>query len=582
MPSTVYTVAVSARTLDGVPIDPGASSWSFTTRRSLDGASVSWTVDLAQPTVHWEGRWFAGEVKVQFDSSRTYDQEPVYDMIDASRVEAPDFFVQQRDFPYLGDYWQAGLGAFDGNANVVRERETRRIVAMADQGASTILTLTDLVEGPLFGIGPGRALSLDYKKGDLVLVCDRYKSEVGTVQQINDAANTIKVSGLVSPAGSWVLNYPEAWRADNPTTPDNFTLPLGALRKYRPSGTPVYYWTRTDDELDQHVAHDRKPLITFHGTPYDLCRKATGENEYGGACPDRPKDYAEWDAFVRTYVGHFIERYGAQVADWYFSIGNEPDLPLFWVGTDAEFLEYYDYTLNAVLRAFEERGLDASAIKVGGVEATGLFPGYEDQILYHCSPNVSHPSPSLVPDTNFVCMNPAFDAKRAQRVNAICQAHANQGCPLDFLSVHTYNHAAAAAQTIRRARNSSLQLDPVWYASLPVCSHETTPDWMPRNDPASAEIYRWNGYFATWGGDYFRRLLDDGLADPRKARGQSVVTVWPFNYNFQGTASIVGQLRIDDNGDGTQDRVEPVALPFYRFDELASRMSHDLRPIPAV
>jgi hypothetical protein len=581
LPSTAYTVTVYARTLDGVPINPAARAWSFTTRRSLSGAAVSWNLDLGLPTVRWEGRWFAGEVKVQFDSSRTYDQEPVYGMVDAARVKAPEFFLQQRDFPYLGDYWQAGLGAFDGNPNVVRELETRRITAMVDQGQSSILTVADSIEAPLFGIAPGRAPSLDYHKNDRVLVCDRYGSEQTTVLSVSDADRTVKVARLTKPASAWVLDYPDAHRADNPTTPDNFTLPLGALRKYQPSGTPVYYWTRVDDELDQHVAHGRKPLITFHGSPYDLCRIAIGENEYGGACPDRPKNYAEWDGFVRTYVKHLIVRYGVQVAGWYFSIGNESDVDLFWKGTDNEFLEYYDYTLNAVLRAFEEEGLDASPVKVGGLEATGLFPGYEDQILYHCSPNVDYPYPGLIEDRNFVCTNPAFDAKRASRVDSICRTHANEGCPLDFLSVHTYNHAAAAAETIRRARNVSLALDPVWYDHLFVNSHETTPDWMPRRDPASAEMYRWGGFLPAWGGDYFRRLLDDGLADPRKARGESVITVWPFNYNFQGYTSIAGQMRIDDNGDGLQDRVEPVRTPFFLFNQLMSGMSHDLRPVPA-
>ena len=581
-PSRSYTVTVFTRTLDGVAINPAASSWSFTTRRALDGASVAWTIDTALPTVHWTGRWFAGEVKVNFDSSVTYDQEPVYALIDQARAEAPEFFEQQRDFPLLGDYWQAGLGAFDGNANVVRERETRRIVAMSVQGASTVLHLADLVEGPYYGIEPDRPLSLDYAKGDRVLVCDRFKSELATVQAVNDGNGTLKVAGLVGPPASWVLDYPQAYREDNPTTPGNFTLPLGAVRKFAPVGTPVYWWDRVHDELDRHVAHGRKPLVTFHGTPYDLCRIATGENEYGGACPDRPKDYDQWDLFVRTFVGHLIDRYGAQTATWTWSVGNEPDLPIFWVGTDNEFLEYYDYTTNAILRAFEERAIDTASIRIGGLEATGLFPGYEGQILYHCSPVADSPNPGAYTDVNFVCANPAFAGRRAARVERFCSDHANEGCPLDFLSVHTYDDAAGAAETIRLARNRALALDPAGYADLLVSSHETTPDWVPRRDPASRVMYRWGAYLPAWGGDYFRRLLDEAVADPRKAGGESVLTAWPFNYNFEGLTSLAGLMRIDEDGNGTQDRVEAVRTPFFHFAALAARMSHDLRSIPAV
>lgn len=580
--SRTYTVTVFARTNDGVAINPSASSWSFTTRRSLDGATVAWTIDASQPTVHWRGRWFAGMVKVNFDTSAQYDQEAVYALIDDARTEAPELFEQQRDFPLLGDYWQAGLGAFDGNANVVRERETRRIASMSAQGSSTVLHLTDLIEGPYYGIAPGRPLSLDYARGDQVLVCDRYKSEPATVQAVNDSNGTLKVSGLVSPPGSWTLDYPQAYRADIPSTPGNFTLPLGAVRKLSPVGTPVYWWDRVHDEFDRHVAHGRKPLVTFHGTPYDLCRIAKGENEYGGACPDRPKDYDQWDLFVRTFVGHLIDRYGPQTATWTWSVGNEPDLPIFWVGTDNEFLEYYDYTTNAILRAFEERAIDTTPIRIGGLEATGLFPGYEGQILYHCSPNADSPNPGAYTDVNFACANPAFAGRRAARVEFFCTNHANEGCPLDFLSVHSYDDAVGAAATIRGARSRALTLDAATYGNLLVSSHETTPDWIPRRDPASKVMYRWGAYLPAWGGDYFRRLLDDAVADPRKAGGESVLTVWPFNYNFEGLTSIAGLMRVDQNGDGTQDRVEAVRTPFFHFAALTARMSHDLRSIPPV
>jgi glycosyl hydrolase family 39 (putative alpha-L-iduronidase) len=579
LPATTYTVGVFARSTGGSTVDPTSARWSFTTRPSLDGESVGWALDLGAPTVQWRERWFAGEVKPSFDSSRMFDQEPVYRMVDAARADAPEFFVQQRDFPYLGDYWQGG-GFFDGNPNVVRERETRRITEVADAGSVSILSVTDLAEGPLFGIRPGRPLWDDYHPGDQVLVADRFHSEVAAVLSVDDARGLIAVRRLKTPAADWVLDYPGSMPMDNPATPDNFSYPLGALRKYRPSGTPVYYWARVDDELDQHVAHGRDSVITFHGTPFDLCRRAVGEDEFGGACPDRPKDYREWDAFVRAYVGHLIDRHGPKVATWTFSVGNEPDLSQFWVGTDNEFLEYYDYTVNAVLRAFEEQGLDASQVSVGGVEATGLFPGYEGQILYHASPTADNPFPGLE-EKNFVCANPAFDGMRAARVDEICAAYGDKGTPLDFLSVHSYASAAAAAGIVEGVRDSSLSIDPSWFARLRVDSNETSPDWVPRRDPASQEMYRWGGFFSTWGADVFRRLLTGAVRDPRRAGGRSLVTVWPYNYNFQGTASVVGQFRIDDDANGLLDRVVPVATPFFHLDHLASTMSHDLRPIRA-
>jgi len=461
----------------------------------------------------------------------------------------------------------------------VRERETRRITKFADFSSYTELTLTDLVEAPLYGIPPNRPLSADYHAGDKVLVCDNTRSELKKVQSVNDSADTIRVDKLSTPASLWNLGDPSV-PADDPTTPDNFTYPLAALRKGIPVGTPVYYWRRLDDELDQHVAHSRRPLIDFHDSPFDLCRSGVGENGNGGVCPNQPKDYTEWDGFVKVVVGHLIDRYGTQVADWYFSIGNEPDLSSYWSSHSNEFFRYYDYTSNAILRTFEDKGLDASKVKVGGPEDSGIFPGHEDQILYHCSPTAANPN-SGFEEHNYVCIDATFDNKRAARVNSLCTTYNNQGSPMDFLSIHTYKHAAEAFSTLDRARNSSLSIDPAYYDRLAVHSHETTPDWVPHRDPASKEGYRWGGFFSSWGGDYFRRLLEAGLADPRKARGQAVLTCWPFNYNFEGTASIAGQLRVDEDADGTQDHVDAVKTPFFQFAELAARMSHTLAPITA-
>ncbi|MCU0254841.1 MAG: hypothetical protein MUE47_09930, partial [Acidobacteria bacterium] len=326
-----------------------------------------------------------------------------------------------------------------------------------------------------------------------------------------------------------------------------------------------------------HVAHGRRPVMVLHGSPVDACRLGRPENELGGECTDRPKSYVQWDAIVRRLVTHLIDRYGSQTLDWTWSIGNEPEL--FWTGTDDEFLAYYDYTANSILRGFEERGLDTSRVRVGGGEATGIFPGYEDQLLYHASPTANFPSGQFE-ERNHVCIDPAFNGKRAARVAAICSANGNKGTPLDFISVHSYDHAEAAAADLQRTHQQARAIDAVTFERLAVNSHETTPDWIPRRDPDSRDGYRWGNFVSSWGADYFRRMLEPAMADPRKARGEALMTVWPFNYNLEGVASIAGQLRIDQDGDGSEDRVDAVKTPFWLFAEVAARMSHDVASIP--
>lgn len=570
--STLINARVRAQTYGGLGIDTSTSTWSFTTRRDLSGSSWTLPVDLAGTTVNWEGRWFAGEVKVNFDSSRLYDQGAVYDLMEASRALAPEFFREQRDYPLFGDYWQARI--FDGNPNLMRERETRRITALTNTVSQTVLDLTDTIEHGLFGIADNRPLTADFQAGDQVLVCDPTKCEATVVRTINNAARQIRVDKLATPPNQWDLKANHVPPADNPRTPDNFSHPVGSLRKLDPAGTPVFYWTRLDDELDQHVAHGRRPVMVLHGTPVDACRLGRPENELGGECPDRPKSYLEWDTIVRALVTHLIDRYGPQTLDWYWSIGNEPEL--FWVGTDDEFLAYYDYTANSILRGFEERALDAARVRVGGGEATGIWPGYEDQLLYHASPLADFPTPGTFEERNHACIDPAFAGKLAARVAALCAANGNKGTPLDFISVHSYDHADAAAADLQRTHQKARSLDPALFANLPVNSHETTPDWMPRRDPDSRDGYRWGMFVSSWGAEYFRRMLDGAMADPRRARGEALMTAWPFNYNFEGLAGIAGQLRIDENGDGTEDRVDAVKTPFWLFAELAARMSHQV------
>jgi hypothetical protein len=574
-PLATYTVHVSGQTkLTETPIDPATSTWSFTTRRDLAGSALAMAVDLGDPTVHWAGYWFAGEVKPNFNTSRVFDQEGVYDLIEAAAQRAPGFFAEQRDYPWMGDYWQATI--FDGNPNLVRERETRRILEFRDFASATELTLTDLEERALYGIPPGRPLSEDYHVDDLVLVCDATQSEVRRVLAVDDAANTVRVEKLETPAASWSTGDPSSAPQDDPDTPDHFTHPLAALRKYSPVGTPVYYWERLDDELDQHVAHGRRPQVNPFAAPLDLCETGVPKNSYGGYCDNKPKDWQQWDGFIRTLIGHLIDRYGEQVLDWTYSIGNEPDLSQFWRNSN-EFSKYYNYTANAILRTFEQRGLDASRISLGGVEV-GVFHGKINDMLYLCSPTADSPNPDL-DEKNAVCFDPAFEGDRAARIDVFCTEWDGEGCPLDFISLHTYSPAAEAASSIITARNKALEIDPVQYAELEVDSHETTPDWKGARDPGWKEVFRWGGFFPTWGADYFRRLLDEAILDSRKAGGQATVTAWPFNYNFAGDASIAGFMRVDEDGDGTEDRVDAVASSFFRFAELAAWMGHDLAPL---
>ncbi len=577
---TAYTATVSAWTKGGEPVDPATATWTFTTRRDLEGASVTFDVDLGGPTVDWVGRWFGGTAKTTFDTSAIYDLETVYALMDEVRPRAPEFFVHHRDTPWTGDYYRNSF--FDGNPNIVRERETRRVTAFTNTATTTRLALADVVEHALYGIPAGRPPSADFAVGEQVLVCDADQSEVRTIVAIDDAAPAIEVTRLEAPLSQWVPGSPSSAPADDPRTPDHFTYPLAALRKFDRPGTQVYYWARVHDEIDRHVAHGRRPVVRLNDVPVDLCVTGLPANSSGGECQNLPKSWLAWDTFVRAVVDHLVERYGPQVAGWYFVIGNENTLSPFWRTRFNDFFDYWDVTSNAILRAFEDRGLPSADVLVGGVEDAPAGNRFLEEVAYHCAPDADNPSPGF-DETNLVCTDPAFAPRLSARVAALCAASANRGCPFDHYSIHPYRHALEAHDLVQWSWDRLREIPTHFYDRIRVNNFETGPDWVPQQDPAAINVFAASGFFSTWGADYFQRLLADAMRDPRRAAGETTLTTWGFNDNFaQGTQSVASVMRVDDDRDGTQDGAEAVGNYFFRFVELAAGMSHTVADLGAV
>src|SRR5579875_2373911 len=63
-----------------------------------------------------------------------------------------------------------------------------------------------------------------------------------------------------------------------------------------------------------------------------------------------PKSYDEWDAMIRAFAQHLVDRYGInEVAHWKFEVWNEPNLD-FWGGEpkQSSYFELYDHTARAI------------------------------------------------------------------------------------------------------------------------------------------------------------------------------------------------------------------------------------------
>ena len=157
-------------------------------------------------------------------------------------------------------------------------------------------------------------------------------------------------------------------------------------------GKPVYSWTIIDHIFDTFHEAGIKPIVEIgfmpealstHPEPYrhDFPKTPIGSIYTGWAYP--PRDYAKWSELVFQFTRHLRERYGdAEVKTWLWEVWNEPDID-YWKGTPEEYFKLYDFTAEAVLRAFPEA-------RIGGPDSTGPGNPHASEFLRHFLEHCAH------------------------------------------------------------------------------------------------------------------------------------------------------------------------------------------------
>jgi hypothetical protein len=563
-PLTSYTVDVSARPASGAGQVDAAASWSFTTEAAPSARAVEFRLDLGSEPVRWHGRFFSGLCNVIF-CSQAANYGPTYELMAEARKRHPRAWSYQRDFWLTGTEFRPA-GFFPVNLpNIVRERETRRIAAMETRDGSVLLRVEDVFGHEQYGIPAGRPVAEDYHPGDEVLIADGVHDARTKVLAADSAAATVTVGTVANPRGGWKIAY-EGPLPDrqNPDAPGLFPPGGCYLRKHAPHGTPCYYWGRLDKEWDlAHRRHGRRLLVNFADAPGDLSRD--------GRSWTTVKDYVELHDVVRTIAGHVIDRYGEGALGFTWSIFNEPDLgPLFWRTDWQELQKYYDYATDAIMRAVEDRGHDSSKVFIGGLELGGIFGTNLRlrEFLAHCSPRATAKGASAL---NAAVADARLDGKRSRRVEKLCREHGGKGSPCDFISIHSYNRSELMAAKLIRAKEEALEIDPEYYRTLWVNSHESCPDWLPPPDGAAADAYLGNGYFPTWCADVVHRQLLQAARDPRYAYGETILTVWPPPANFAGINAVTRVIHLD-GGEGRADGTLTIPMPIFHVLGMLSDM----------
>jgi xylan 1,4-beta-xylosidase len=120
-------------------------------------------------------------------------------------------------------------------------------------------------------------------------------------------------------------------------------------------GTLTFDFSVVDDLYDQILALGIHPVVELGFMPAAIARDPEQTVfEYRGIISP-PRDWSEWRATVAALAGHLVERYGIdEVSRWGFEVWNEPNLEVFWTGTQEDYLQLYDEAANAV-KAVDER-----------------------------------------------------------------------------------------------------------------------------------------------------------------------------------------------------------------------------------
>jgi xylan 1,4-beta-xylosidase len=295
------------------------------------------------------------------------------------------------------------------------------------------------------------------------------------------------------------------------------------------AGNPVYDFRILDGIFDAYRDAGVVPMVELGFTPKALASDTgTYEDVYpdaaiGGTVHSPPKDYAKWQALIRTVVAHLADRYGRQtVAGWYFEVWNEPDIP-YWHGTPAQYFQMYDTTVAAVRAVLPQA-------KVGGPATTG--PG---------------------------------GASGARFLKDFLDHVAATKAPLDFISFHAKGQPTfqdgqvtmGLAQELTDAdKGFALIAQYPQFRRLPIILSEADPEGCAACsmtvNPANA--YRNGVLYPAYTAAAYKRLME--LAE---RHGVNLIAMLSWSFEFEGRAYFEGFRDLSTNG------VDKPILNFFRM-----------------
>jgi xylan 1,4-beta-xylosidase len=155
---------------------------------------------------------------------------------------------------------------------------------------------------------------------------------------------------------------------------------LGVYREE--AGEPCFDFTHIDAVYDRMLDLGLRPVVELSFMPRDLARDpdATVFQYRGIISP--PHDWDRWAELCGRLARAVVDRFGVEeVARWGFEVWNEPNLEVFWAGTQEEYFRLYETAARAI-KAVDERLL------VGGpaTAAAGWVADFIDFVVASRAP----------------------------------------------------------------------------------------------------------------------------------------------------------------------------------------------------
>lgn len=124
-------------------------------------------------------------------------------------------------------------------------------------------------------------------------------------------------------------------------------------------GALEYSFFNIDSIFDFLLSIGMKPFVELSFMPGALASGSTTVFHYKGNITP-PRSYEEWGHLIKALAQHLVDRYGKEeVRTWFFEVWNEPNLDMFWTGTQEDYFKLYEYAARAI------KEVD-SQLKVGG------------------------------------------------------------------------------------------------------------------------------------------------------------------------------------------------------------------------